>query len=100
MRVTGNSLSLVLILSLGSGVQGNAVKIAADGQARARIVVPAGATATEQFAARELQDYLLQICGATLPIEPEGSDGKGPRLLIGATSPGKEVKPTSSTCIA
>jgi len=84
---------ILLVFLLGSSVRSHAAKIAADGQARARIVVPASATATERFAARELQDYLLEICGAKLPIEPETSAGRGPRLWIGATSPGKEVRP-------
>ena len=65
--------------------------IALDGQAFARIVVPDDATTAEQFAAEELQSYLLQISGAELPIEPESAIGKGARLLVGATSFGEQA---------
>jgi hypothetical protein len=40
----------------------------ADGTSRYRIVVPAAATPHEQKAAQVLQDYLLQVSGAALPI--------------------------------
>ena len=65
--------------------------VALDGQAFARIVVPDNATTAEQFAAEELQSYLLQISGAELPIEREGAPGKGARFLIGATSFGEQA---------
>lgn len=58
--------------SLYPAPEGPFTTIADGGRARARIVVPAGATALEQFAARELQACLLRIGDATLPIEPEG----------------------------
>lgn len=65
MRVTAKTLLLLVILLLAGGRQGNAVKIAADGQARARILVPAGATASEQFAARQADQRLRPGLEAT-----------------------------------
>jgi hypothetical protein len=44
------------------------ITLADKGQTLYRIVIPSAATAYEQKAARVLQDYLLQISGAVLPI--------------------------------
>jgi hypothetical protein len=48
-----------------------AAMLVKDGQAQARIVLPASSTRTQRFAARELQDFLKKISGATLPIETQ-----------------------------
>ena len=44
------------------------ILLADDGYSRYHIVLPSHATAQEQKAARVLQDYLLQISGAALPV--------------------------------
>jgi hypothetical protein len=55
-----------------------------DGKSDYVVVVPDGATPVEHTAARELQHYLTEVSGATLPIvaEPEVKEGT-PRVLIG-----------------
>lgn len=57
--------------------------LAAHGQSRYRIVVSASASPSERYAARELQTFLKQIAGATLPI----GDDRGPlrpyEILLG-----------------
>ncbi len=61
-----------------------AMTITLHGGPAAKIVLPADASATEQFAAEELQSYIEQISGATLAIESEGEVERA-RILIGGT---------------
>jgi len=48
-----------------------------------RIVLPAAPTVHEQKAAEVLQDYLLQISGAALPIMPASKDVSPYEILLG-----------------
>lgn len=48
-----------------------------------RIVVPSSATIHEQKAAAVLQDYLLQITGAALPVIPANKKGSSYEILLG-----------------
>ncbi|MFH1919187.1 MAG: DUF4838 domain-containing protein [Planctomycetota bacterium] len=68
-----------------------AVAIASDGEPFAHIVLPADSTPTEEFAAAELQRYLLRISDAEVPIVGEGEGGEGPRVLIGRTAIGEQA---------
>ena len=59
------------------------IVIAENGFSRYRIVVPAFATSFEQKAATVLQDYLLQISGAALPIIPSDKSRSPYEILLG-----------------
>ncbi len=70
---------------------GAAMPLALDGGPAAKIVLPTDPTATEQFAAEELQRYVEQISGATLAIEREG-EVRRERILIGRTNAAADVR--------
>lgn len=89
MMISGLAIACGL-LAAGAG-ETRAVDLLTAGQAKARIVLPAEPTPTEQFAAEELGKYLAEISGAKLPVGTEPSPGDGPRILIGATSPAKPL---------
>jgi len=71
----------------------SALIVTEGGEPVAMIVVPRQPTATEQFAADELQSYLRQISGATVVVGPEEDVVEGPRLLIGNTQAGRSIAP-------
>ncbi len=58
------------------------VKLAHRGQAKARIVLAAGASETERYAAGELALFLHIVTGASFPIV-DGPGAAGGRLLVG-----------------
>ncbi|MCK5802138.1 MAG: DUF4838 domain-containing protein, partial [Lentisphaeria bacterium] len=83
-----------VVLSIGSlcvglqcaaaGVSGEALTLSQGGKSDYVIAIPAQATAVEKTAAEELQNYLAQATGATLPVVvqtkvPEDT----PRLIVG-----------------
>ena len=57
--------------------------IAQNGTSLYRIIIPASATPSEQKAANVLQDYLLQISGAALPILPADKPGSIYEIILG-----------------
>jgi hypothetical protein len=59
------------------------ILLARDGISYYRIVLPSAATPQEQKAATVLQDYLLQITGAALPIIPAGKPGSRYEIILG-----------------
>ena len=86
--MTIDRLVLMAVALLLCASTGSALRITDAGEPVAQIVTPAEPTATEQFAAEELQSYLRQISGATLTIATEPDAAEGPRLLIGRTQAG------------
>ena len=54
-----------------------------DGKSNYRIMVSATASASEQTAARELQQYIEQISGAQLPITDD-LNARGRRIFVGS----------------
>lgn len=71
-----------------AGIQANAahpIWLTRDGEPRATITIPSEATATERFAAEELQKYIELISGARLPVQIETVVGRVPRIFIGNT---------------
>jgi len=50
------------------------------------IVYGAGATATEKLAATELQEYLKQISGVTLPLADDSAAAQPKEILVGKTN--------------
>lgn len=73
------AMALGGVLTLGTATaalyepaEGPFVEIAANGQPKAQIVLPAEPTYLEEFAAAELQGCLARISGAKLPIVKDG----------------------------
>ncbi len=58
-----------------------------------RIVLPSRPDPIETFAAEELQRYLAEMTGQTLPVAREDDGGEGPALFVGATGAGQAVAP-------
>ena len=59
------------------------IVLAENGTSLYRIVIPSSATLPEQKAASVLQDYLLQISGAALPIVSAGKPGSSYEIILG-----------------
>lgn len=58
------------------------------------IVLPAEPTVVETTAARELQEYLTQVTGATLAIRPENQVPREmPQIVLGGSTRAKELVP-------
>jgi len=58
----------------------------ADGESAYTIVYGAGATHTEQLAAQELQSYLKQITGVTLPLTDDSAPARAAEIVVGKTN--------------
>ncbi|MDY0170338.1 MAG: DUF4838 domain-containing protein [Thermoguttaceae bacterium] len=73
---------------------GGELTLAAGGASRYVVVLPAEATAVERTAARELQEHLAKVTGATLPIvsEAEVPDG-APRIAVGFGALARKLLP-------
>src|SRR4051812_32680917 len=67
MSTTSRLLLACLVSTLSAGLA-SAADLVRDGKARAVIVVPGDADATEKLAARELQDHVERISGARLAV--------------------------------
>ena len=76
------SLSLVLYLLMSSLSSNAANWLFKDGKSNYQIVVASDASPSEQTAARELQEYLLQISGARLAITND-LNARGRRIFVG-----------------
>lgn len=73
------AVSLAAILLCGCGNPG--YTLFEDGRSDYSIVVAEDASASEKWAAEELQKYIREIGGATLPIVSEAPDG--PKVVLG-----------------
>ena len=76
------SLSLVLFLLMSSLSSNAANWLFKDGKSKYQIVVASDASPSEKTAARELQEYLLQISGARLAITND-LNARGRRIFVG-----------------
>jgi len=81
---------LVFSLAL-SQVQGAEaqLQIVEDGKTPYRIVIGPGASPTEDFAAHELQGYIMQMSGVFLPMDKGNVPVAGKRILVGRTAVAK-----------
>lgn len=79
--MTGRLLTIVGCLWLATAVQA-APKLFKNGKSSYKIVLAEGASASEQTAARELQDYLRQVGGVELPVTT-APNTKGRYIYIG-----------------
>lgn len=53
------------------------------GKSDYRIVLSPGASASEKWAAKELQHWLKEVGGAEIPITESGNSSSGPKIVIG-----------------
>ncbi len=79
-------LSLALCQVQGSEEQ---LQIVEDGKTSYRIVVGPGASPIEDFAAHELQGYVMQMSGVFLPMDRGNVPVAGKRILVGRTAVAK-----------
>lgn len=77
MAVAASALLLI------GAVSAEAAMIAREGQSAYVIVVPDKKSLAVGYAAKELQSFLKQITGDTLPVAPESRAGDAPAFLIG-----------------
>jgi hypothetical protein len=83
----GRFLAGGFAVALALAAPAKALTLAAGGQARATIILAAGATAPERTAAKEVADYLCQISGADFRVLPEDqAPAQGSRVFIGPTA--------------
>jgi hypothetical protein len=75
-------IALALTLMLGANAPAE-LTLAANGQSRYRIVLPAQAIPSERYAADELQRYLEWISGAKLPIVTDAEPPQSCEILLG-----------------
>lgn len=68
---------------LASTLPSEAEVVVNKGRSDYRIVTPDIASPAVGYAAKELQSYLLQITGASIPIVSEKRAGRGPAFLLG-----------------
>jgi hypothetical protein len=83
-----SALPMVLVAhasAAASSPDEEAIRLASDKAALAEIVVPDEPGPGEQYAARELSDYLYRISGARFSILPESQTSQRPRLFVGRT---------------
>ena len=67
---------------------GPPIRISEDGKSDFQIVLPEKATPVDQYAARQLEQYLGLITGATFPIvAPQEYDSKRPSIFLGSSAP-------------
>jgi len=66
------------------GPAGNGLVLSRDGKSDYVIVLPRQASAVEQTGGRELQEHLVQVTGATLPIvSADKAPSDRPRIILG-----------------
>ena len=81
---------LIAALSATSAEAG--ITLVKEGRSPYRIVVPRDAIASERHAANELQAFLKQICGATLPIIEDRGPLPPRAILLGNNAYLERVK--------
>jgi hypothetical protein len=62
----------------------DAITLAQDGRSDFSLVIPADASATEEFSARELQRYIHKATGAKLPVVRSNSRISDAAIYVGA----------------
>ena len=89
-------LSAWVLASLAATLRAE-ITLVENGQSPYRIVVASSASASERFAAEELQRYLEKISGARLPIVPDNGERTAQEIVLGAASvPGDAAAPNSA----
>ncbi|HXV76595.1 MAG TPA: DUF4838 domain-containing protein [Candidatus Polarisedimenticolaceae bacterium] len=73
----GATLLAALAAACPAPAAAGSIRLAADGQARAAIVVPPSATAAEREAAAELGHYLDRVTGGSFPVVADAESAPG-----------------------
>ncbi len=90
MRLAAACLCLSWIVA-----EAAALPLATDGTSPYVIVLPDEATAPEETAARELQEHIERVTGATLPIRREREvEETAPQILVGRSGRATRCSPT------
>ena len=76
--------------SLGCDNDAAPLKIVENGQAKAKIVIPAEAGALEKYAAQELRGHIEAVTGARLAVIPDTEPWEGAALHVGSTVSAKQ----------
>ena len=94
MRCVRKLLALVLVAGVfcGSPAASAAELVIADGgRSDYTIVLASDASPSEKHGAKELQMFLQEISGATLPIATDADPAKGPMILVGLSKKLEEL---------
>jgi hypothetical protein len=83
MLTKGMGIAAVAALTVASAFAAEDIVLAERGKSEYQIVVPNQKNAAAEYAAKELQAFLKQSTGATLPIVQEISASNGPSIHIG-----------------
>ena len=83
-RVTCSLAALMMAAAVIRPVQGIPLVLVDAGKAMATIVVPAEPSNTEQIAAGDLRDYIVQMTATDLPIVAGAMPERGAAILVGA----------------
>jgi len=99
-RDTTNADALTHMRSLTAGIDATELPVVTqnvperalvvDGKAAATLVVPADPSPQELAAAQEIQDAVVDMSRALLPVKNEGRQVEGNRVLIGNTAQARE----------
>jgi len=81
------AMAIALLSAMIGAAGADTVVLARDGQPAATIVLQAGAEVKVKQAALDLQKYVRQICGVTLPVVEDGRQVDGSGLYIGNCEP-------------
>lgn len=81
------AMAIALLSAMIGAAGADTVVLARDGQPAATIVLQAGADVKVKQAALDLQKYVRQICGVTLPVVEDGRQVDGSGLYIGNCEP-------------
>ena len=77
----------------GGVFEAYAMTVVAPDQTPATIVIPVKAGRPLSFAAKELQEYIIQITDVRLDIKHDGASVRGPRILLScADAPNRQVR--------
>ena len=84
---------LCLGVMAGGVFEAHAMTIVAPDQTPATIVIPVKAGRPLSFAAKELQEYIIQITDVRLDIKHDGASVRGPRILLSCEdAPNRQVR--------
>ena len=85
------------IASQPSSSSGDQFALTKNGKPCATIVIAANPTVVAAFAAKELQDHVKQITGASLPIVRDTSIPAGPVILVGESDATRKISVPETT---
>ena len=88
------SLSAIVVALLSCGSAWSAPPLVQEGKTNATIVISAAALPVEATAARELQQHLAEVTGATLPISRDNEPLRpGRQIVVGSSARLKQLLP-------